>query len=310
MCFKSACDTRKRKSTNSESDCFCSICLRDLDGYAETCTLPNCGHTFHNQCIKQRYKMQTGNVKSCPLCRSPKRNESTCPFGDNFSNCGCMTFMGYVYNTLLFLRWLINLYFSNLGYQADQLLMNQDCVITNYKNLDVYQQERRDEEGYYQVISVIRTINASCPNTNSSIQVHGIWYYNLADAELNAFVLKRIESGELDRILFRAVTLKSITNGALSQGWLHYDQPRPGWDIWNPRFDFGNVNYTQRVICSIIFVLLHVMVMTPAVFKGLHDCDVYIVFFTVTGVIISTFSCILCSESMQKEILWDVRHAL
>eukprot|EP01083_Nonionella_stella_P002487 7161_1 len=57
----------------SESEVFeCSICLESLSTIAKpskTIAL-ECGHSFHAQCIRQWCKVQRGQFKRCPLCRS------------------------------------------------------------------------------------------------------------------------------------------------------------------------------------------------------------------------------------------------
>ena len=55
---------------------ICSICRDDISGF-NTCTLPECNHTFHAECLISWFRSprdwcstDTAGYGSCPLCRA------------------------------------------------------------------------------------------------------------------------------------------------------------------------------------------------------------------------------------------------
>jgi len=51
--------------TNLINDDVCAICISSMTDDGESGAIPECGHMFHNSCIREWFKSR----KSCPCCR-------------------------------------------------------------------------------------------------------------------------------------------------------------------------------------------------------------------------------------------------
>ena len=60
----------KRKEEEEEAD-VCPICHENLDNGQLTISLTNCGHVFHEDCIKAWMNTEYANSEECPMCKKP-----------------------------------------------------------------------------------------------------------------------------------------------------------------------------------------------------------------------------------------------
>jgi uncharacterized CHY-type Zn-finger protein len=57
-----------KKEEAEEAD-VCPICHENLDNGQLTISLTNCGHIFHEDCIKAWMNTEYANSEECPMCK-------------------------------------------------------------------------------------------------------------------------------------------------------------------------------------------------------------------------------------------------
>jgi hypothetical protein len=62
---------KKEKEEEEEEADVCPICHENLDNGQLTISLTNCGHIFHEDCIKAWMNTEYANSEECPMCKKP-----------------------------------------------------------------------------------------------------------------------------------------------------------------------------------------------------------------------------------------------
>eukprot|EP01083_Nonionella_stella_P119569 357528_1 len=282
----------------SESEVFeCSICLESLSTIAKpskTIAL-ECGHSFHAQCIRQWCKVQRGQFKRCPLCRShiykldDESNDILISIHSEFRNHNSYltrisshltrvrdelwdvewVFYGpWILHAIMLISWSIALYYCLWGEQLAPYLEYQKCTLS--REIDI-PQEGELEHSYLTRHSVGLIIGACAPvgsQNTSLIQIKDVYLYDNEDTtgvqrSYIWMMFRQIESGQAIR--FEAVVLKNST-----RGWLSAYQESRAWSYLYPQYDI--YGYSRWRVWSIVFIVLHIIMVFLPLIGDIDGC--------------------------------------